>query len=192
MLKILYWISSFLSNLLTEIRKVIDTIEIRKGIKAESKEFPNYFIYADGQIYNKKKNFFLTQTINQRGYMMVTLFKDNDSKRYPKLVHSLVAKAFLENPLNYPNVAHKNGIFTDNRKENLFFCSQITNINNAIKLGDNHRNGELNPNNVLPLAVVNEIRKAIASGVSQADITKNYGISQSNVSDIKNNKIWKQ
>lgn len=191
MLKFLYALSNILEKALIKLSTTIDKKEIKKGIKAECQDFPNYFVYSDGRIYNRKSHFFITQTKTQRGYMMVTLFKENDTKKYPRLVHSLVAKTFLENPLNYPNVAHKNGDFTDNRKSNLFFCNQIMNIHNAIQNGDNHRNGMQNHNNVLPRIIVDDIRKALENGVSQKVIAKNYGISQANVSDIKNNNIWK-
>lgn len=50
--------------------------------------------------------------ITVKGYLKVTLRANNNG--YLKFVHVLVAKAFLPNPLNLPEVNHK-GKKTDNR-----------------------------------------------------------------------------
>ena len=51
-----------------------------------------------------------------------------DGQRYEKLVHRLVAEAFIPNPDNLPEVDHKNGRKLDNRANNLRWVTHEDNI----------------------------------------------------------------
>jgi hypothetical protein len=57
------------------------------------------------------------------GYYYVILHKESKSKAYTRKVHRLVAKAFLPNPLNLPEVNHK-GKKKDNRAHKLEWRSK--------------------------------------------------------------------
>ena len=63
---------------------------------------------------------------NGKGYLFVTLRKDCRSKWY--YVHQLVAQAFLENPLGYKELNHKNEEKSDNNVNNLEWCSRSYNL----------------------------------------------------------------
>jgi hypothetical protein len=73
----------------------------------------------------------LTEQKSKNGYSLVFLsyLKKNCT------VHRLVATAFLDNPNNFPEVNHKNGIKTDNRVENLEWVTRSQNQRHA------HANG---------------------------------------------------
>lgn len=62
-----------------------------------------------------------------RGYLSVCLSKNG--KRYGKLVHRLVAEAFVPNPYNLPEVNHIDEDKINNRADNLEFCDHKYNMN---------------------------------------------------------------
>lgn len=66
----------------------------------------------------------------KRGYPSVILIKNNI--KYTRLVHRIVALAFIPNPSKKPQIDHINTIRTDNRVENLRWCTASENSNNPL------------------------------------------------------------
>lgn len=95
--------------------------------------FTHLIVKSDGTVINKK-----TRRINRskgpNGYFAVSGLKIN-GKRKHWLTHRLIATVFIPNPENKPVVNHKNGIKTDNRVENLEWCTYQENSIHAIKTG---------------------------------------------------------
>ena len=93
----------------------------------------NYLISNTGYVKNKKTNRILTNSLSTDGYYCVGI--SINKKNYRKRVHRLVAEAFIENKYNYPYVNHKNGIKTDNRMDNLEWCTPQQNTRHAWDTG---------------------------------------------------------
>ena len=73
---------------------------------------------------------------NGYGYMLVDMRKNG--KRYMRLVHRLVADAFIPNPNNLPQINHKDGNKSNNCIDNLEWCTYKQNIIHSWKNGLSH------------------------------------------------------
>ena len=96
------------------------------------------------------KGVILKPYISNSGYLLVGLYKQQ--KRDRKLLHRLVAEAFIPNPDNKPEIDHINTIKTDNtvflnedgsinyEKTNLRWTTRKENINNPLTKTKMHIN----------------------------------------------------
>lgn len=89
-----------------------------------------YFVSNFGKIYSSAYNKEFKLRKDRYGYLQVSLKKLRSS---PLTVHRIIAKAFIPNPENKPQVNHINGIKTDNRVENLEWCTVKENIKHSIE-----------------------------------------------------------
>lgn len=84
-------------------------------------------VFSDGSVWvhrgSRNKRRFGDTT--DKGYKRIFM-RDNGVER-GVFVHRLVAEAYIPNPDNLPQVNHLNGIKTDNRPENLEWCTNEQN-----------------------------------------------------------------
>lgn len=76
----------------------------------------------------------LKRQIQKNGYEVVNLYKNK--KMTKKLVHRLVAIAFLERQNNKDYINHKDNNRANNKLENLEWCTQSSNLYHAYTYGN--------------------------------------------------------
>ena len=84
-----------------------------------------YKITSLGDVYSVTRKKFIYQSIDRYGYKQCLLY--NNGKHKTKKVHRLVAEAFIENIDNKPQINHKDGNRTNNRIDNLEWCTNSEN-----------------------------------------------------------------
>jgi len=102
--------------------------------------FDKYEVSDVGEIRNKKSGRILKQKKDRKGYYTISLYDVNLGKKYPT-IHRLIALHFIDNPNNYTDIDHINGIRTDNNIENLRWVSRQQNMWNKVV----HKGYKLNP-----------------------------------------------
>ena len=105
----------------------------------EIKDYPNYLIYNDGRVFNKKKKKFLNS--NQR-YKSVSLYNGKICRIFN--IHYLVAKYFVDNPHNHNEIDHVDRNKHNNNHTNLRWTNRsINNLNRG-----NLKNNKINEKNI--------------------------------------------
>lgn len=144
-------------------------------------------IRSNGRILRKKERVLKVET-SQKGYKIVALCRNGIRKTKP--IHRLVAITYLPNPKKLKEVNHKNGIKSDNRVENLEWCTRQQNIKHAYTLGLRNHRGENNSNAKLTRDEVETIREMASNGVCSKAISVGYNISMSSVYNIISKRTW--
>jgi len=151
-------------------------------------DYPNYYVSNVGEVkstHYAKDRLLKAQCMN--GYLRVGLSKNGKVSLF--LIHRLVAIAFLDNPNNYSFINHKNGIKSDNRLDNLEWCSASENLNHALNnslrimpKGERHHKAKLTEEQIL---------KIRSSTLKQTELACIYNVNQQTISAIINKKKWK-
>ena len=126
------------------------------------------------------------------GRLMIGFRKNG--KYTQRRIHRLVAKTFISNPENKPQINHKNGIVTDNRIENLEWCTQSENMKHAYLNGLKSNIGDNCPARKLNSKIVKEIRQKYSKNriKTQQEIADEYRINRTVIRDILNYNTWQE
>lgn len=130
--------------------------------------FSGLYATKDGRIYSKRIHKYLNLSLNERsGYLQVHL----DKKTYR--VNRIIAITFLENHNNLPCVGHRDNDRTNNRVDNLYWCTHKENTQQCIRDGRFKPKGK----NPLSLMTISCIQADYLLGVPRSVIKLKYNVS---------------
>lgn len=126
------------------------------------------------------------------GYRQVVLMKNGIAKTIK--IHRLVAKAFIKNAKNKPQVNHIDGNVENNNVSNLEWCTPKENTLHSYRyLGRIPVHGETHTKAILTNDDVLAIRKKyIPRKYPYSKLGKEYGVHESAIGLIIRGKNWKQ
>lgn len=150
---------------------------------------------TDGLFGKNNTGRLMTQHPDKCGYMYVEL-RSKPKKREKTSVHRLVAKAFIPNPDNLPQVNHKDEIRDHNNAENLEWCSVLYNqrYGHRRERSSISSTGEKNARAILTEQDVLEIRQTYIPGDKICGIrglSEKYGVAYVTIQKVVQGRIWK-
>lgn len=171
---------------MNKIPKLICDVKGFEGLYAITEDY-EIWSYAKRHGHHKGKT--LKTCINESGYLRVKLSYKNTSKRY--FIHRKIAQALIPNPLNLPEINHKDWNPKNNYPSNLEWVDRKQNMAHA------YRNnlipplkGEKNGSSKLKDIDIPGIRFMLKAGLSQRKIASFYAVTQKVIWYIKHKKTW--
>ena len=137
-----------------------------------------YEVSSEGQILTVRKGRLRKLSPDKNGYLMLALHKGGERKAYR--VHTLVCSTFHgQKPSPELEVAHGDGVQTNNREDNVRWATRQENADDSVKHGV-VKAGDDHPNVKIPDALVQVIAAEYVKGSSTQGLkalAKKYSVS---------------
>lgn len=124
------------------------------------------------------------RSLSRKGYCRVNL------KGTVYLWHRIIAITFLDNPEGKPQVNHKDGDKSNNRADNLEWCTNMENRTHAVENGL-QAVGEKSGKNILKEIEVLSIVEQLILGVPLVTLARRYNVSRATIRNIRDRKTWR-
>lgn len=156
----------------------------------------NYAVSNLGRIKNQVTGHILKPHANKKGYYVYVVSCGSRDKKIAIRIHVAVAKLFIENPDNLPEVNHIDGDKSNNAVSNLEWCSSKENTRHAIKKGLRvAAKGESCFTAKLTSDDVEYIRKVYIprdQDYGLRALGRKFGVYHTTIEDIVKEECWKQ
>lgn len=168
-----------------EIWKIINEYpEYEVSTYGNIRSIDRSFIDSMGRKYHKKGQLLkLNYQTDKDGYTQVMVSLWSNKKYHRLLVHRLVAKAFIPNPNNLPQINHKDEDSTNNYVDNLEWCTCKYNINYNDLI---ERRSKNKCRKIDVFDIENRFIETVASGI---EASKKYKVSRGSISSCCNGNI---
>lgn len=151
-----------------------------------------YMVSDQGRVISAPHGFkdglFLRQKLSNKGYQMLSLYKDG---KYTHIsVHRLVAKAFIPNPQRKEQVNHKDGNKTNNTVQNLEWVTCQENIRHKFDVL-HVDTGKGRPSKSRRFTD-EQIRAIRADKRKPSVIALDYGVTRQCIRDVQRRRFYKE
>jgi hypothetical protein len=147
-----------------------------------------YQITSSGEVISVLKKKHLSHGFKPGGYAFVGLYSGKGGKPSYRMVHRLVAEAFIANPHNKPEVNHKDGNKKNNSVANLEWVTRNENAihgfdNGLLVHGFSHHSSKLTRE---------QVREIFVSEGKYRDLAKIFGVCAQTICNIKNKSAYRR
>jgi hypothetical protein len=165
-----------------EAAVALSVLQLRQGGAVDAVGYAGYIVTHAGCVYstNNRRLVQLRPGVKPGGYQFVGL-NCGGGRKY-EMVHRLVAKAFIPNPDDLPEINHLDGDKLNNSVENLEWCDRSANQRHMVAMLGIAAGGGKHPHCKLVPEQVREIR---ALNGRYRDIAVVYGVSAQTVCNVK-------